>query len=130
MLAIDARPFTTAPRHGFAWAIGLYQRHLSPLKGFTCAHRALHRGCSCSQFAKKVLLTRGVRQAVMFTLARFQKCKQAYLTLSSRRQKKHSHWDWAEVPLEVLTNAPECAGAMGDCGACDVGALDCAGCAF
>ncbi|WP_242032792.1 membrane protein insertion efficiency factor YidD [Oscillatoria sp. FACHB-1406] len=29
-------------------AIGVYQRHLSPRKGFACAYRVLHNRDSCS----------------------------------------------------------------------------------
>ncbi|HIQ07804.1 MAG TPA: membrane protein insertion efficiency factor YidD, partial [Thiotrichaceae bacterium] len=43
----------------FAYFISLYQRNISPHKGFTCAHRGLHGGDSCSEYARKKLLEKG-----------------------------------------------------------------------
>lgn len=122
MLANYALPLTTAPRFGVAWAIALYQRHLSPLKGFRCAHRVLHRGCSCSQFARRVVERKGVRQAIVMTLGRFQKCKAAYLTLAGREgEGRRSKWDYLEPGVQAM----DCALSGLDCGA-----LDCGACAF
>lgn len=124
MLAIS-----TAPRFGFAWAIGLYQTHLSPHKGFVCAHRVLHRGESCSQYAKRVVLSEGVRRAVMQTLGRFQDCKAAYQALLAKREeRRESKWDYCELPLEVADGSGACdAGVLESLPAAECGVLDCAG---
>lgn len=58
-----------------------YQRHLSPHKGFVCAHRVRHQGDSCSQYAKRVLQEEGLRAAGTKVPVRFAECRDAYLAL-------------------------------------------------
>ncbi|MBE9207040.1 membrane protein insertion efficiency factor YidD [Nostoc sp. LEGE 06077] len=65
-------------------AITGYQKHISPHKGFACAHRILYRGESCSQYIKRVVAQEGLRIALVKSRARFQACKQANLILRSQ----------------------------------------------
>lgn len=58
-------------------AITGYQKHISPHKGFICAHRVLHGGESCSEYIKSVIAKEGLRTAVVKSRVRFQACKQA-----------------------------------------------------
>ncbi|GAA6619568.1 hypothetical protein NUACC26_053820 [Scytonema sp. NUACC26] len=44
-------------------AITQYQKHISPHKGFSCAHRILYGGESCSQYIKRVIAREGLRNA-------------------------------------------------------------------
>jgi len=64
-------------------AITGYQKHISPLKGFVCAHRILHGGESCSQYIKRVIAQEGLRVGLIKSRTRFQACKQANLILQS-----------------------------------------------
>jgi putative component of membrane protein insertase Oxa1/YidC/SpoIIIJ protein YidD len=39
--------------------IRVYQRWISPYKGFRCAHRVVHGGASCSEFAVQAIQSHG-----------------------------------------------------------------------
>jgi putative component of membrane protein insertase Oxa1/YidC/SpoIIIJ protein YidD len=89
--------------------IDLYRRYLSPLKGFRCAHHALHGAGSCSTFGREVYASHNLVDATRLLRARFRNCREASLTLHSevwRRskgdvppeddkdgKKKKSDWD-------------------------------------
>jgi putative component of membrane protein insertase Oxa1/YidC/SpoIIIJ protein YidD len=58
-------------------AIAGYQKHISPHKGFSCAHRVLYGGESCSQYIKRIIATKGLKAAFVMSRDRFQACKKA-----------------------------------------------------
>ncbi|MBK1988128.1 membrane protein insertion efficiency factor YidD [Sphaerospermopsis aphanizomenoides BCCUSP55] len=68
-------------------AIAGYQRHISPHKGFQCAHRVLYGGDSCSQFIKRTIAQEGLKVAFTQSRRRFQACKQANLILKSQAEE-------------------------------------------
>lgn len=72
-------------RQGLAEAIGLYQRHLSPHKGFSCAHRIYHGGSSCSQYCKEAILELGPIGAWSQMRRRFRDCKVAARSIQASR---------------------------------------------
>lgn len=80
LLPLDSLSRRTASRF-----ITAYQVHLSPHKGFVCAHRVLHRGESCSQYTKRLILEQGWL-ALPQVRQRFQACKAAHQTLQQQRQ--------------------------------------------
>lgn len=55
-------------------AISVYQRFLSPYKGYCCAHRAHRRGASCSGFAKSAFRDSGFLDAFNAVRARLREC--------------------------------------------------------
>jgi len=59
-----------------------YQRHLSPRKGWSCAHRVAHGGTSCSAEVRELVARRGVMRSAIPTVARFVACYQAALLLA------------------------------------------------
>ncbi|WP_456824480.1 membrane protein insertion efficiency factor YidD [Cellulomonas sp. P5_E12] len=63
--------------------IGLYQRHLSPRKGWACAHRVAHGGASCSAAVREILTRSGLVRGAVPTVARFVACYQAAQLLST-----------------------------------------------
>lgn len=63
-------------------AIGFYQRWLSPLKGFRCAHAALYGGESCSAAVARVIAEQGLTGSASAIRARFQACRSAFDQLS------------------------------------------------
>lgn len=71
---------TTATTLALA-GIRLYQRRLSPLKGFRCAHAAWHGGPSCSAAVLEIVQTQGLRRGWPLILARFGACRLAYAQL-------------------------------------------------
>src|SRR5215218_4103448 len=60
-----------------AGAILLYQRHLSPWKGYGCARRVLRGRMSCAQFARRAVLRVGPSQALSLIRRRFKRCAAA-----------------------------------------------------
>ncbi|MEJ1931991.1 membrane protein insertion efficiency factor YidD [Nostoc sp. NIES-2111] len=69
-------------------AIAGYQKHISPHKGFVCAHRILYGGESCSAYIKRVITEEGLSAAWGKSHTRFQACKQADLTLQAHKMKR------------------------------------------
>ncbi|MFC6591471.1 membrane protein insertion efficiency factor YidD [Deinococcus lacus] len=61
--------------------IRLYQRYLSPHKGFRCACAALHGGESCSAAVSRIIREDGLRAGRPRIRAQFQKCREAHNTL-------------------------------------------------
>lgn len=67
--------------------IYFYQRYLSPKKGYSCAHRTLYGGDSCSEYVKKTLSDTSLFEASILAKKRFRACNIAY-TYSSKRITK------------------------------------------
>ncbi|GHG09010.1 hypothetical protein GCM10017783_21990 [Deinococcus piscis] len=59
-------------------SIRLYQRYLSPYKGFRCACAALHGGESCSAAVSRIIRTQGLRAGRQGITAQFQQCRAAH----------------------------------------------------
>jgi putative component of membrane protein insertase Oxa1/YidC/SpoIIIJ protein YidD len=74
-----------------AWLIRLYQRHLSPRKGFACPHRLVHGGLSCSEYARQTILTRGVWSAYGLTRQRLKECRVAARELARRSEAENEN---------------------------------------
>jgi len=139
-----------------AWAIEAYQRFVSPYKGFRCAHRAVHGRDSCSQFAKRVALKRGLLALFPLLRRRFTECgvaaqvldyesrEQRRRRLASDNQRKSSPLDGCDPcavdcgtpggcdgvagAIDVVTAPADCAGVGADClSGADCGAADCGG---
>lgn len=69
----------TAPTTELALgAIRAYQRFLSPIKGFRCAHAAYHGGPSCSHAVARIVREHGMRGAWPRIAARFAACRDAH----------------------------------------------------
>lgn len=96
-------------------AIRFYQRHLSPRKGFRCAHGVLHEGPGCSEAVRRIILRRGVLGAWPFVKRRFAACKAAAATLceraaaSSKKAKQLRAAAIAGVALAGAMNMPAAA---------------------
>jgi putative component of membrane protein insertase Oxa1/YidC/SpoIIIJ protein YidD len=80
-------------RHAVALGIDLYQRKLSPLKGYRCAHNHLHKHGSCSQFAKRVVLRWGVLRLFPLLRLRFIACRKALILLSAEAPRAEGDGD-------------------------------------
>jgi len=68
------------------WLIGLYQRYVSPRKGFCCAHRVLHGQDSCSEAVRKIVEAQGVCRGYLRIWQRFHECRIAALVLRANSQ--------------------------------------------
>ncbi|HRD66974.1 MAG TPA: membrane protein insertion efficiency factor YidD [Candidatus Competibacter sp.] len=67
-------------------AISCYQRHLSPHKGFRCAHGVLHGGPSCSESARQAIAAVGFWRALPIVRAQLRACRAAATYLAHRRK--------------------------------------------
>jgi putative component of membrane protein insertase Oxa1/YidC/SpoIIIJ protein YidD len=79
-----------------SWLIGLYQRHLSPRKGFRCAYRARHPArSSCSEFGKRAIERLGMLSGVQLLRRRFRRCHVASEAQHGRASppRKHRYLD-------------------------------------
>lgn len=130
-----------------------YQKHLSPHKGFSCAHRILYGGDSCSQYIKTAVAQRGLSGAIALSQHRFAACKQAHHILRSqvgatgqpRKKPKPSSPNrvqdcactelTSEVGCDACTDSLECLNLLdccggitcSDCNPLEDSALDCSG---
>lgn len=98
--------------------ITLYQKWISPYKGFTCAHHHLHGNNSCSEFTKQQILKNGLFSSLKVIKKRFIECSDAAFTI---RQNS------------IKNQRGDCDLGLSGCISCDLGggstgALDCLGC--
>jgi putative component of membrane protein insertase Oxa1/YidC/SpoIIIJ protein YidD len=68
--------------------IDLYQRKLSPYKGFVCAHNALFRQGGCSGFAKAQIASKGVVFGLQALVKRFRECAVAAKVVQTIRRPR------------------------------------------
>ncbi|TAE54990.1 MAG: membrane protein insertion efficiency factor YidD [Nostocales cyanobacterium] len=122
-------------------AITGYQKHISPHKGFVCAHRVLYGGEPCSQYFKRVITEQGLKSAFNKSNLRFKQCKQANIILKSQNQesqqkkrqqdKSQSSYcpNTCDCPADIGIDVCDidCFPDIGDCTP-DCGVLDCGGC--
>lgn len=125
-----------------ARAIEAYQRFISPYKGFRCAHRAVYGRDSCSQFAKRIALKRGILALFPLLRRRFTECGVAAQVLDYetreklRTEPKRDESNSSSSSCDASPcNAVECVNVLPD-GGCDaIGSIvkaasapaDCAG---
>lgn len=67
------------------WTIAIYQKYLSPKKGYSCAHRILHNDQSCSGYCAENLKKHGFVSTVVVMPSRFHQCHKAGVELSERK---------------------------------------------
>ena len=60
------------------FVIRLYQRHLSPKKGFGCAYRLVYGGCGCSGVGYRLIRRYGVFSGCRLLRLRLAHCRFAY----------------------------------------------------
>ncbi|MFQ4137086.1 membrane protein insertion efficiency factor YidD [Nodosilinea sp. PGN35] len=63
-------------------SIDVYQAHISPRKVFSCPHRLLHGGDSCSSYIKTILTEQSLSATLRRAPQRFAACKAAAQTLT------------------------------------------------
>jgi len=130
-------------RKAAATSITGYQKYISPHKGFSCAHRLLYGGESCSAYLKRIIQQQGLNAAWQLAPQRFARCRQANLTLRSsstapdtdkrkeeqEKQRKELALDCLECGCEgcFLESTTDCLPTfeIGDCCAGDLLTPDC-----
>lgn len=66
--------------------IGVYQKYISPLKGFSCAYGVLHKQGSCSSRIYSIIQNEPGAALLPEISAQFRACKQAHRVLSSENK--------------------------------------------
>ena len=135
--------FNSLTRQVGVSAITGYQKHISPHKGFACAHRVLYGGESCSQYFKQVIIQDGFRAALIQSRERFQACKQANYILRAQAEKPEPEPQNPQSPqkspgsenidcndcvtgAECSANLADLVNNSRDCSAYDCSNFDCA----
>ena len=101
--------------------INLYQKYISPYKGYKCAYGVYHQNGTCSTIIKSHIQKYGVIKAYPMVMGQFDACKIAYLYIQEESNNKENEKD------ENSSQGNSCYGCIpgvGDCGvidACDVG---------
>lgn len=71
-------------------AIRLYQRHISPIKGFRCAYGSEQGLKTCSAFGRHVFERYEASVAMSLLRRRFAACRQAYARLKIKMATPHA----------------------------------------
>jgi putative component of membrane protein insertase Oxa1/YidC/SpoIIIJ protein YidD len=75
-------------RHFFIFLITLYQKYISPYKGFRCAYACYHESLSCSARVKNIIAEHGLFAGWPLIKQQFKDCHLAYQTLETEREKR------------------------------------------
>ncbi|MDN2677197.1 membrane protein insertion efficiency factor YidD [Janthinobacterium sp. SUN033] len=103
------------------WAIGAYQRYLSPHKGFSCAYRVLTGRDSCSVYGRKVIARHGLRPGLSLLRRRLHSCSAHHRLHQAQSQTQPQHARGRSARHRA--QAGYCDLQVPDCGDC---ACDCA----
>ena len=71
MLINNQSSWDSLTRKISVYTITQYQKHISPHKGFVCAHRRLYGGESCSEHIKQIILKEGLSNILAKSKLRF-----------------------------------------------------------
>jgi putative component of membrane protein insertase Oxa1/YidC/SpoIIIJ protein YidD len=105
--------------------IRLYQRHLSPHKGFSCAYRCRTGRASCSELGYRAVRQRGVIGGFGVLRLRLARCGQAHRAghptarFIPARQRGS-----CDAPCDIPCDGTECGKGSNLCSVCDCGSCD------
>ncbi|NHQ83891.1 membrane protein insertion efficiency factor YidD [Chromobacterium vaccinii] len=99
------------PKRLALWLIRIYQRQLSPRKGYGCAYRAATGRSGCSGLAYRAIRRHGLRRGGWIARERLLRCSAAARTPAARRRQA----GYCEPPCgpECLS-LDSCDGCLGD----------------
>ena len=72
---------------GAVSCIAVYQRYMSPLKGFACAYHAATGRGSCSRYAQRAIGKHGVLSGLWLLRRRFRRCALAAAAFADKPAK-------------------------------------------
>ena len=110
--------------------ISIYQRFISPYKGYCCAYRYMTGRHSCSRFAARAISRVGTLKGAALTMRRLKKCSAAYGNFENTPNTYRIH-----TPF-LYYQAGHCDVPVHDCNISDVdvsgleGCVDCDSCDF
>ena len=108
-------------------SIGVYQRYISPHKGFCCAYRAHTGGASCSQLAYRAIRRLGVFTGLGVLRWRLAECAAAFKARHGSQESKRRQRGSCDAPCDipdVSCAVDVCNSVPCDCGGCDFGPND------
>lgn len=73
--------------------ISIYQKYLSPVKGFSCAYRIHHNAESCSTYVKQAFMQQDLKTAIALSKRRFQDCSTAAQAINFKRSSQKNSQD-------------------------------------
>lgn len=106
--------------------IRLYQRHLSPRKGYRCAYRAHTGRASCSALGVRAVRRHGAWRGYALLRRRLDRCGAIHRRHPAAR-RAHRQAGFCDLPCELPCDGGDAAGAcdvlsgLGDCGSCGGG---------
>ncbi|MFN8509664.1 MAG: membrane protein insertion efficiency factor YidD [Deinococcaceae bacterium] len=107
----------------FLIGIRLYQRYVSPYKGFRCSHAAFFGGKSCSGAIYALILRKGIVAAWPLIRQQFAECSWAHQVLSYMQEKESPSGNRRCKPSREADDTCRMAGACFDlfetCGDCN-----------
>lgn len=123
-------PARAVPRWMAVTAVGVYQRSLSPRKGFACAYRVRFDGSSCSQHFLQQLDQGGLRHGLGSLQSRLHECRLAAAGAAASSTANSAAGDHAEPHAQ--DGAPEADDQdhqsnwqLDGCAECGSGGCDC-----
>jgi uncharacterized protein len=99
---------------GAVLCIALYQRYISPYKGFRCAYQAATGRCSCSRYAQRAIARSGVWNGVRLLQRRFQRCALAAAAFSDNLAKPKEDKFFGQCDPAVQEFRKLCCSNFGD----------------
>ncbi|WP_442927663.1 membrane protein insertion efficiency factor YidD [Microcoleus sp. A003_D6] len=63
--------------------VRIYQKYLSPRKGFSCAYSRLYGDESCSEYFRQIVKSQGINKAIPLFQERLRKCQMAHMKLKT-----------------------------------------------
>lgn len=91
--------------------IGVYQRHLSPRKGYCCAYRASTGGRSCSSYGHAAIARAGLLRGLLLLRRRFRLCAAAALAHSTNQPEEKKGGAFGECTPAVNAAKELCCGS-------------------
>ena len=116
--------FIEQPGLAARWALRAirgYQRHLSPHKGFCCAHRAATGGDSCSAHGCRVIARCGLRKGLRLLRRRLHACGRQSRAGAAPLRYQQGSIDFGCHGCDVGDLASGACDLLGNCGSCDLG---------
>lgn len=93
--------------------VDLYQRHLSPRKGFCCAYRVLHHDLSCSAYFRQQVQQQGAWDAIAPLRSRLKACQAAHQVLAAQAEdaeesedsRRRQTWDYSDCGTDCCNGS-------------------------
>lgn len=98
-------------------AIAVYQRRISPHKGYGCAYRLKHGGSGCSGVGRRLIRRYGLLKGWRVLQKRFERCRAENLRRRAGGMAYHQRGDSAACKSRFCRSA-DC--ALEFCNCCDV----------